>query len=57
MKNVMPAFNFLEEGDKIPIGYQKINLHMIFDVKMDFYKKGPTRKEVDVASATLTTVT
>ena len=39
MKNVMPAFNFLEEGDKIPIGYQKINLHMIFDVKMDFKRK------------------
>jgi hypothetical protein len=39
MKNVQPAFNFLDEGDCAPNGYQKIKLHMIFDVKMDFTRK------------------
>ena len=36
MKNVMPAFMFLEQDKKVPIGYQHIDCHMIFDVKMDF---------------------
>ena len=36
MKNVMPAFTFLEQNKKVPIGYQHIDCHMIFDVKMDF---------------------
>ena len=36
MKNVMPAFTFLEQDKKVPIGYQHIDCHMIFDVKMDF---------------------
>ena len=39
MKNVQPAFNFLDEWDCAPNGYQKIKLHMIFDVKMDFTRK------------------
>ncbi|KAL7524182.1 hypothetical protein ACHAWF_000848, partial [Thalassiosira exigua] len=39
MKNVQPAFNFLDDGDCAPNGYQKIKLHMIFDVKMDFTRK------------------
>jgi hypothetical protein len=39
MKNVQPAFNFLDEGDCTPNWYQKIKLHMIFDVKMDFTRK------------------
>ena len=34
MKNVMPAFDFPEDG-KVPIGYKHIDCHMIFDVKMD----------------------
>ena len=33
MKNVMCAFDF-NDGDKIPIGHKKIEVHMIFDVKM-----------------------
>ena len=33
MKNVMPAFQFSDDN-KIPIGYTKIPLHMVFDVKM-----------------------
>ena len=39
MKNVMPAFMFLEQDEKVPIGYQHIDCHMIFDVKMDFTRK------------------
>ena len=39
MKNVMPAFTFLERDEKVPIGYQHIDCHMIFDVKMDFTRK------------------
>ena len=39
MKNVMPAFTFLEQDKKVPIGYQHIDCHMIFDVKMDITGK------------------
>jgi Reverse transcriptase (RNA-dependent DNA polymerase) len=38
MKNVMPAFEFRDD-DKMPIGYQKIDCHMIFDVKLDLVRK------------------
>jgi hypothetical protein len=35
MQNVRPAFKVWEKPEsKIPIGYQKIRCHMIFDVKM-----------------------
>ena len=35
MKNVRPAFEVWEKGaDDIPPGYQQINCHLIFDVKM-----------------------
>lgn len=33
MRNVMPAFE-LSDDNSIPIGYQKIVCHMVFDVKM-----------------------
>jgi hypothetical protein len=36
MWNNAIAFKHLHPGDNIPIGYKKIPLHMIFDVKMDF---------------------
>ena len=36
MKNVMPAFTFLEQDKKVPIRDHLIDCHMIFDVKMDF---------------------
>ena len=36
MKNVMPAFMFLEQDKKVSIGYQHVDCHMIFAVKMDF---------------------
>ena len=39
MRNVECAFIFLEPGEDVPIGYQKIPLHFVFDVKMDFTHK------------------
>ncbi len=35
MKEVCIAFNILPDGRSVPIGYQKIPCHMIFDVKME----------------------
>ncbi len=35
MKEVRIAFNILSDGCSVPIGYQKIPCHMIFDVKME----------------------
>ena len=37
MKNVRAAFRILPDGTKAPNGYQKINCHMIFDVKMEAF--------------------
>ncbi len=51
MKHNSIAFEFLEPEDKVPIGYKKITLHMVFDVKMDF-----TRKARLVAGGHLTNV-
>ena len=40
MKKVKAAFKILPDGTSAPNGYQKINCHMIFDVKMeDFCQK------------------
>jgi hypothetical protein len=39
MKNNAIAFEFLEPHAAVPLGYKKITLHMIFDVKMDFTRK------------------
>jgi hypothetical protein len=36
MRNNAVAFEFLQLGDTIPIGYTKITLHMVFDIKIDF---------------------
>jgi hypothetical protein len=38
MQNVMPAFRFRDD-DKIPIGYKKIDCHMIFNIKIDLTRK------------------
>ena len=35
----MQAYTFLEQDKKVTIGYQHIDCHMIFDVKMDFTQK------------------
>eukprot|EP00978_Attheya_sp_CCMP212_P036199 scaffold162480_cov26-Attheya_sp.AAC.1 len=46
MKNVMPAFKFLEGDMPAPVAHKKIQCHMIFDIKMDFTRNskisGPT---------------
>jgi hypothetical protein len=59
MKDIHVAFKTLLDGQSVPIGFQKIPCHMIFDVKMeDFHRKarlvaGGHRTE---ASATITYV-
>eukprot|EP00978_Attheya_sp_CCMP212_P010066 scaffold24179_cov31-Attheya_sp.AAC.1 len=39
MKNVMPAFKFLEGDMPAPVAHKKIQCHMIFDIKIDFTRK------------------
>ena len=40
MNNVKVAFKVLEDGEEVPIGYDYVFCHMIFDVKTeDFYHK------------------
>lgn len=39
MTNVAVAFEILESGDPIPVGWTKSSGHMVFDVKMDFTRK------------------
>lgn len=51
MRNNAVAFEFLQDGKSIPIGYTKITLHMVFDIKIDF-----TRKARLVAGGHLTEV-
>jgi hypothetical protein len=38
MKNVMPAFEF-QDDNIVPIGYKKIDCHVIFDGNMDLRRK------------------
>ena len=38
MNNVMPAFLF-QDDDVVPIGYKKIDCHIIFDIKLCFSRK------------------
>jgi len=39
MKGVRVAFKILVDGQSAPIGYQKIPCHMIFDVKMEDFRR------------------
>ena len=39
MTNVYIDFHILDHGEEYPIGYEHINFHLIFDVKMDFFCK------------------
>ena len=39
MKDVIPAFKKLESGEILPIWYQRVNYHMIFDVKMEYFRR------------------
>ena len=38
MENVMITFEF-NDGDKVPIGHEKISVHMVFDVKITLVRK------------------
>jgi hypothetical protein len=38
MKEVCIAFNILPDEHSAPIGYQKTPCHMIFDVKMEYFR-------------------
>ena len=38
MKDVRPAFKRLDNGDIVPIGYQRVNCHTIFDVMMEDFR-------------------
>ena len=35
MMNVRTAFKILANGDKVPIGFQRMRCHMIFNIKME----------------------
>jgi len=39
MKDVRVAIKILIDGQSVPIGYQKIPCHMIFDVKMEDFRR------------------
>ena len=39
MTNVAVAFHILDHGEEDPVGYEHINCHRIFDVKIDFHRK------------------
>ena len=39
MKEVRKAFEVIPDGQSAPIGYQKIPCHMIFDIKMEDFKR------------------
>ena len=39
MTNVAVAFHILDHGEEDPVGYEHINCHLIFDVKMEFRRK------------------
>ena len=39
MRDARDAFKKLESGDILPIGYQRVNFHMIFDFKMEYSRR------------------
>ena len=39
MRNVLPAFDIIEDDENLPVGYGKLTVHLIFDVKMDLTRK------------------
>ena len=39
MINVRAAFKILPDGTKAPIGYHRMNCHMVFDVKMEDFRQ------------------
>jgi hypothetical protein len=39
MNDVMVAFKLLDDSETVPIGYQYVQCHMIFDVKMENFRR------------------
>ena len=39
MTNVRVAFDILKDGDRAPIGHKQINCLLIYDVKMEDFKR------------------
>ena len=39
MKNVHIVFNFIGNDANIPVGFQQIRCHLVFDIKMEFIHK------------------
>ena len=39
MANVRTAFRIAEDGEQIPIGYQQIRCHMVFDIKQEDFRR------------------
>ena len=39
MKNVSIAFKILDSSENLPVGYSKLNVHMVFDIKLDLTRK------------------
>jgi len=39
MANCAVAFDILDDGREVPVGYQQIRCHMVFDVKMEDFKR------------------
>ena len=35
IKNVKIAFKILKDGEKVPVGYQYMDCHLVYDVKLD----------------------
>ena len=46
MKDMSPAFKTLYNWEIVPIGYQRVNVHMVFDIDMKYFR----RKATDGAS-------
>ncbi len=56
MKNVQVAFKILAKGEKVPIGFQRMGCHMIFDIKMeDLRRKSRLVAGVHMTNAPATT--
>ena len=39
MREVRKAFEIIPDDQTVPIGYQKIPCHMVFDIKMEDFKR------------------
>ena len=39
MKDVIPAFSKINNGEIVPIIYHRVNCHMIFDVRIEDFRR------------------